>query len=210
MPINYSRQAAIRGFEVPNAATVVGTGAIGSWVAYFAALSGVSKLLIYAVGPVKETDIARLPFPLAMTNKPYSYAVGSLLYSVRPDIELRLFERFVPETSEIDGVVFNCAASDERDFDRRVAMKAEQMNLPYVSGGYGEDFVFAHFGYEPTATPSLEPLPVWAGIAATTGALMVEAACRRTHEPSPSHVRLNLRSKALMAAQMGVGETMGR
>lgn len=197
MKLDYSRQQAIKAFNVPTACTVIGVGAVGTWTSYFAALAGISRILLYAIGPVKQTDIARLPFPPTMADKPYGYALPSLLYSIRPDVKLNLHERFVPETSIIEGVLFNCAASDEQNFDERVSTRASKEGAPYISGGYDEDFVFAMNGFDKNLpSPSLKPGPVWAGMAAMTAAMMVDAACRASPE-APNQFGLDLRKKGM-------------
>lgn len=208
MKIDYGRQSAIPSFVVPDVLTVVGAGAVGSWAGYFAALGGVPRLLIYGMGKVKPTDIARLPFPASCVGKPYIYALPALIYSVRPEIELEVFEEFIPESSRLEGVVLNCAASPEEDFDTRTFRRASSTGLPYYSGGYDETSICVEQDVDPdTPPPALEPVPVWAGVAAATAALMVDRAFRQSRRSDRSFW-LDLGVGTVRAR--GPGDTMGR
>lgn len=184
MSISYQRQVGLPNFQVPEAVTVVGTGAIGSWVAYLAALSGVKRLVLYALGTVKETDIARLPFPPSMVGKAYGYALTSLIYGVRPGISIDLNGEFRPGVDRLEGTVFNCAASNEADFDIRLYQECVSRGLKYISGGYDVHSVTVATEVKAgDPQPSLEPVPVWAGGAAFAATAFLYAGVLDVQQP---------------------------
>ncbi len=133
MNINYQRQNSLTDLFVPEALTVIGTGAIGCWLTYFAAMSGVKRIVIYTIGSVKQSDIARFPFPPQMVGKPYAFALTSLIFSIRPEIELTINGKFTPEIDQLEGFVYNCAASEFNDFDMRLYTQSSQLKALSLS-----------------------------------------------------------------------------
>jgi hypothetical protein len=181
--IDYRRQEGLKDLAIPRAATVVGTGAVGCWVAYFAALAGTQRLLLYTIGSVKRSDLARFPFAPDLLGKPYAFALPQVLLSIRPEIELIIGGEFRPDTDRVEGVVFNCAASDDVSFDLRLYELCQKEKLRYISGGYSEHtaYVTDHVP-EVLPRPSLDPVPTWAGAAALAGLQAVYTSAANSDE----------------------------
>lgn len=139
--ISYKRQSDIAELNVPESATVIGTGAIGSWVAYLSAMAGVKRLIIYSIGVVKPTDLARLPFFAHHEGMHYNYALSDLIYAVRPDIALELYGEYLPGYN-LEGIVFNCATNNTPDFDKIIFQHCQKNNLRYITGGYNKSSVY--------------------------------------------------------------------
>lgn len=191
MLIDYSRQAALTDLAIPRTVTVVGTGAVGCWLAYFAALGGAERLIIYTFGSVKPTDIARFPFPPQSIGKPYAFALPNVLFSVRPDISLEINGEFRPEIDQLEGVVFNCAASEFDDFDTRLFERCRSMGLRYISGCYSGHTVYVTDSVtDKLPRPSLDSVPAWAGSAALAGLHVLYASS--THSDAPLCRSVNL------------------
>src|SRR6476620_1489343 len=83
--INYNRLESMEGMNIPETITLIGTGGFGGWVAFFAALSGVKKFILFNEGEVKDTDLARLPYQHNDIGKHHSKAMSDVITRFRPD-----------------------------------------------------------------------------------------------------------------------------
>jgi hypothetical protein len=170
MEINFKRQEALQDLCIPKISTIIGTGAVGCWLAYFSTLAGTEKLIIYTIGNVKSSDIARFPFLPQMLNMSYSSALPEILRSIRPNIDIQIHEAFRPNIDNIEGIVFNCAASDLKDFDAMVYNQCLSKGLRYITSYYSNHTIYSCDYYsEKIPLPSLAPVPAWSGTAALAG-----------------------------------------
>lgn len=171
---DFSRQDAVKKLEIPSALTVIGTGGLGTWVAYFAALTGVQQLIIYDKGLVTESDLARFPFSPGTVGTPRGEALKKEILRIRPGtiVDLKGPWRSDPTNNILAGPVFNCAAGPN-GFDEDIRSRCEIAKTRYVSGAYLglELFVTGEVG--PVFTPQQEPVGTWNAAVATTAALML-------------------------------------
>jgi hypothetical protein len=210
MSVDYSRQHMLGDLAVPGAITVIGTGAVGTWLTYLAGLGGTKQIRLYTIGNVKPTDLARCPFALEMLGKPYALAIPEIVLALRPDIEFKIDGKFTPGKDPLDGVVFNCAASEDRDFDRRLYKQCEESGLKYYSGYYVKHTTMVVDYFDDSLAPaSLEPLPAWAGSAALAGLQVLYAAS--TEHDSPLNRQVSLTSEIEPPLSFSsVGDRAGR
>jgi hypothetical protein len=207
--INYSRQQSIRDLTVPSCITVIGTGAIGGWVAYLSAMSGIKSALIYTIGNVKATDLARLPFQAKHEGMPYADAIRELLLDIRGDIELDIRGEFEPQSSLLKGVVFNCATNDTPRFDECIFERCRDSGLRYITGGYNETAIYIADLIDPNAPQfTTEAVPAWAASSALVASLLVTIGMSRTSREI-SHL-LEMPSMSLNKLVQAVGDGMAR
>lgn len=105
----YDRQTQI-GLNVPSEVTVVGVGGIGSWVAIFAAMSGVQNLYLFDPDSLEESNRNRLPFCQSSINRPKVDIVAEYIRSIRPEAVV------VAVQDRLDGVLLQIQLSVSHHF----------------------------------------------------------------------------------------------
>ena len=125
----YSLQNQISGLRVPPAVSVVGTGGVGAWIALFASIAGVRRLILFDPGVVDGKDLSRSPFKQQHLGMPKVTALQSLILELRPDAKVETYARgYEPEDeSRLEGAVFH-SASNNRVCIRKV--RNDQMGTP--------------------------------------------------------------------------------
>lgn len=97
---------------IPREVAVVGCGGVGTWVAYFLALTGVKELWLFDGDVVSDHNLNRIPLPADSVDMRKAEAVKKLIESVRPECQvyaMGLFSKEVADAcdlgSEIDWIV---------------------------------------------------------------------------------------------------------
>jgi ThiF family len=175
--VDYSLQQRVNGLVIPESVTVVGTGGFGAWAAFFAALAGVKKLLLFDPGKVDGKDVARGPFTHKQIGTSKVASLRNLIMERRPNTEIRIHERkFELSTDEhlLVGTIFE-GVSDQNAMEG-ISEIAKQKNIPVISGAYyGLDgYVFA--GLPRNLKVPSEDAPVWVGATALSGLLAIYSA----------------------------------
>ena len=91
----YSRQQELL-LSIPSNIAVVGCGGVGSWVAIFAAMSGVPNILLYDPDIMEESNRNRLPFCQGSLNRPKVDVVADYIRGIRPEVTV------IPMRSKLD------------------------------------------------------------------------------------------------------------
>jgi len=80
----YSRQAELN-LYLPHGVAIIGCGGIGSWVAIFAAMSGIKNLHLYDTDVMEESNRNRLPFCQGSIGQPKVEVVAGFIRAIRPE-----------------------------------------------------------------------------------------------------------------------------
>lgn len=81
------RQSSL-GLTIPPAVTIVGCGGVGSWIAYFLALAGVPRLLLWDSDTISETNLNRLPVGPSYIGMEKSHALTGFLHGIVPSCQV--------------------------------------------------------------------------------------------------------------------------
>jgi hypothetical protein len=180
MPIiNYSKAAKVKALRVPKAITIVGCGGTGSWAALFAAIAGVSRLVMFDDAKVTSTGLARLPFTPGRIGMPKVAALTALIRDYRPDIAVEAHEaRFniARDGRRIVGPLLNC--SDSPAFARRLSVYAGQKGIRHVFAPYS-GLTAGVFDHVPQGLKLDGTAGYWCGSSALAGALAITSVCGR-------------------------------
>ena len=87
MDILYSRQEELH-LLTEREVTVAGLGGVGSWLAIFAAMSGVPTLYLFDHDIVEESNRNRLPFCQAAVGRPKVDVVKEFAQAIRPECQV--------------------------------------------------------------------------------------------------------------------------
>lgn len=139
----YNRQQELS-LNVPNCATVIGLGGIGSWVALNLALVGVNNVILIDPDIVEETNLNRTPFKASQIGFSKVEAVAELIYERRPDIQLELFQ------SRIEELEISLLASANYIVDCRDVFKPLNISTRTVKLGYDGFKITIHFNPQPS------------------------------------------------------------
>jgi molybdopterin/thiamine biosynthesis adenylyltransferase len=80
----YARQEELL-LDIPPEVTVVGCGGIGSWVAIFAAMTGIRTIYLFDPDVMEESNRNRLPFCQSSINRPKVEIVADFIRAIRTD-----------------------------------------------------------------------------------------------------------------------------
>lgn len=80
----YDRQQQLS-LRTPFGIAVIGCGGIGSWVAIFAAMSGINNLHLYDADVMEESNRNRLPFCQGGIGQPKVEVVAGFIMAIRPE-----------------------------------------------------------------------------------------------------------------------------
>lgn len=175
-------------FCVPETVTVVGTGAFGSWVAYFAAIAGVKQLVLINPGSddgssdedIHEREIAVGPYRMSDLRRSKVLALKEIINEMRPDAKVETHIQLFDHRSEkcvrlLKGVIFAGVSNTETNHGTFQA--ALRLGLRCFSGRYnGVRFgVVSHLPKSETIGGN--EIPVWVGSAALSALFALHAAC---------------------------------
>ena len=129
----YDRQKTLE-LNIPEAATVIGVGGVGSWLALDLAMVGVKRLVLYDDDNVELTNLNRTPFKLSQVGRPKVFSIMELIMERRSDVEVQaICKRFVLK---------NLKTSPLPIFDMRDSLNGDGINWkdsdvkPAINGGY--------------------------------------------------------------------------
>lgn len=160
----YNRQKSLN-LSVPESATVIGCGGVGSWVALDLALVGVKKLVLIDPDTVEDTNLNRTPFKLQHINQPKVNSIAEIIYERRSDTEVIALQKKFEDLNSIEydlvkntEIIVDCRDSSE-PLPEEISKKVK------IIGGYDGFKVTIHinpnyqniWGDEPTTytiTPS--------------------------------------------------------
>lgn len=135
----YTRQQELS-LSTPNDITVVGCGGIGSWVAIFAAMSGVRTLYLFDPDKVENSNRNRLPFCEGAINEPKVEVVASFIRAIRPEatvlaIESKLDELLLDIQIQLHtNVIIDCTDSPKSQI--MIYRKCLEQRVCYIRAGY--------------------------------------------------------------------------
>jgi len=160
----YNRQKSLN-LSVPQSATVIGCGGVGSWVALDLALVGVKKLILIDPDTVEDTNLNRTPFKLQHTSQPKVNGIAEIIYERRSDTEVIAIQKKFEDLNDVEydlvkntEIIVDCRDSSE-------PLPQELQKKVKIIGGYDGFKVTIHispnysniWGDEPTTytiTPS--------------------------------------------------------
>lgn len=140
MPGLYDRQIPLH-LDVPSAVTVVGCGGIGSWVAIFAAMSGVNNLYLFDPDVMEEHNRNRLPFCQGSLNRPKVEVVREYIMGIRPEANVVA----IPEKLEgillriqlgVSNYIVDCTDSPKSQFEIFNACNKADSSVKFIRAGY--------------------------------------------------------------------------
>lgn len=173
---DYSLQKGIRNLNVPKTLSVVGAGRLGSWVALFAAVSGVENFVLVDPGVVDAKDLATTPFTPSQVGKDKVEATRELIMSVRPDAQVsthKIYLKGDKDASLLEGAIIN-GASDQ-NLRRVLPGLAKRSSAKYAAGGYlGTKVAVTDRFPKSYGIAEGEP-PVWGGGAALSAILTLHS-----------------------------------
>jgi molybdopterin/thiamine biosynthesis adenylyltransferase len=134
----YSRQEKIE-LSIPTAITIVGCGGIGSWVAIFAAMSGIPKIYLFDPDIMEESNRNRLPFCQASLNRPKVQIVAEYINAIRPDcniiaIQERCQDLLLKMQLGVSDYVIDCTDSPKSQL--LIYKACKEVYKPFIRGGY--------------------------------------------------------------------------
>lgn len=176
---DFSLQSSIEGLSVPEMVTVVGVGGFGAWPAYYAALVGVPRIVLWDPAITDAIDLARTPFYDRHIGAPKVEAMREVIADVRPSTDVQTNESFFSLEEHMDtiseGVVFDGVNDQEATQALSQAVRAKE--LRYATGFYNGLVVGASDEFVPgTSVRSGAQIPVWGAGAALSGLLAFHAA----------------------------------
>ena len=182
--LNYECQEAISGLNVPETVTVVGTGAYGAWVAYFAALSGVNRIVLINPGNeendgkdgIHDREVVVGPYDYNHLGGDKTTALKELIARMRPSAEVvNYIQKFNPEedADKLEGVVF--AGVSGLGVYTGIFEAAANKGLACYGGGY-DGLKWGSFSEVPSEFEISPNLPVWNGSAAMSALTSIYSA----------------------------------
>lgn len=136
----YNRQLQLN-LIYPECVVVVGCGGIGSWVAIFAAMSGVKKMYLFDEDTLEMSNFNRLPFCMGALNAPKVEVVAGFIRSLRPDATIIPIKGLYTKetvTAQIgEGryfTVIDCTDSPKTQVELYNICKTQ--NVAYIRAGY--------------------------------------------------------------------------
>jgi hypothetical protein len=135
----YDRQAGLP-LHVPSSVTIVGVGGVGSWVAYFFALTGVKSLVLIDPDRVEESNRNRTPFHVWHVGDYKADALVEVIMECREDCEIETYNKRYEELTAVEK-----ARSDDTElfFDCRDMVSTLDRQTP-ITGGYDGSEVTLH------------------------------------------------------------------
>jgi molybdopterin/thiamine biosynthesis adenylyltransferase len=127
----YNRQKTLE-LKIPDRVSVIGVGGIGTWVALFAAMSGVRDIELSDPDTIDETNLNRLPFRQDAVGMSKAGAVAAMIQGIRPDAHIRTRER----SANFDMTDFVFICTDNLESKMKYAQMAKDRGVPFAILGY--------------------------------------------------------------------------
>jgi len=134
----YDRQRELA-LTIPPAVTVAGIGGIGSWVAIFAAMSGVPNLYLFDDDIVEEHNRNRLPFCQGSLSRLKVEVVRDFIAAIRPEaivvaIPERLDGVLLDIQLSVSNFIIDCTDSPRAQFS--IYNSCKESKVAYIRAGY--------------------------------------------------------------------------
>jgi len=135
----YSRQQELE-LNIPPEVTIVGCGGIGSWVAIYAAMTGVDTLYLFDPDVVENSNRNRLPFCEGAIGRPKVEVVADFIHALRPDIKVFGIRDKMTEIileakfATFGGYLIDCTDSPKTQI--MLYRKCKDHLYPYIRAGY--------------------------------------------------------------------------
>lgn len=134
----YNRQSELE-LNIPSVVTVIGCGGVGSWVAIFAAMSGVQEIRLFDPDDLDITNLNRLPFCSSRIGDKKVDVLSDYITTIRPDCSVFAYP-IVAEPStyrlifERTSYVFECTDSPSNQL--RMCNEATKHPCGFIRAGY--------------------------------------------------------------------------
>lgn len=184
------RQEALN-LSIPRGVAVVGCGGVGSWIAYFLALAGVTNLWLFDPDTVSEHNLNRLPLGASSIGVSKSKALADFITTLRPNntiVPLGAFSESLAEISHLDEECSWLVCSTDTLATRCLSHEwATSNGMFYIEaaaeGEYGSIANSpAEWATPEDAKPGYASVPVWVG-PATFAASMAASYILHAHPP---------------------------
>lgn len=177
----YNRQLQLT-LYYPPVISVVGCGGIGSWVAIFAAMSGINKIYLFDEDTLEESNRNRLPFCAGSINRPKVEVLAGFIRAIRPDATIIAMNcKYTKDTLRAQNggdmpFIIDCTDSPKTQIELYNACKGS--GNTYIRAGYDGTriMVTSHVsGWIKTDEDRVtyDTAPSWVVPAATVAALAV-------------------------------------
>ena len=137
----YTRQETLE-LTTPEHLTVVGCGGIGSWVAIYAAMSGVPNIYLYDPDVLEESNLNRLPFCKSSLNRPKVDVLKDYINGIREGCTV------VAMQEKLDGLLLKLQLDISNYFIECTDSPRNQLKLYKACVDNGKKFIRA--GYDGT------------------------------------------------------------
>lgn len=165
--------------ELPPAVGIVGCGGVGSWLAYFLALAGVRKLLLFDSDRVSESNLNRAPYGTTLTggitsvNVPKTEALKSFLNERRANMTFECHPNLTPAFADALGLTVELCpwlaiSTDTLASRQDIHRWCRDHYVRYIEASAEGDFGSiaacpAEFATEAETQPGYASVPVWVG-----------------------------------------------
>jgi molybdopterin/thiamine biosynthesis adenylyltransferase len=186
----YDRQHSLE-LNIPDAITIVGVGGIGTWVAIYAAMTGVKNIFIFDPDNLEVTNLNRLPFCEYSVGQPKVNLVVDYVRSIRPDCNI------IGVASKLEGILKNlqivmgypvieCTDSPKSQIE--LYKECVARGIPFIRAGYDGTHItvtsnvsgWVQADDEERATYTFNPS--WVVPASIVAALAVAKLCKFTNQ----------------------------
>lgn len=127
----YDRQRTLE-LKVPRRVSVIGVGGIGTWVALFAAMSGVRELTLSDPDVLDATNLNRLPYAQEDVGKRKVQVAEDMIRRIRPGIMVTTRER----SANFNDTDFVFICTDNLESKMKYARTAQERGVPFAVLGY--------------------------------------------------------------------------
>lgn len=195
--IELQRQQALN-LSIPSGVAVIGCGGVGSWLAYFLALAGVTDLWLFDFDKISESNLNRFPLGPEAVGKSKSVALSDAIKLLRPSckpVAMGEFSSSIANTIALDAEVDWLAVSTDTWASRvEVHKYAQARGLRYIEasaeGEYGSITGSpADFATPEEDNPGYASVPVWVG-PCVAAAMMASAHILHATPASSAVIRL--------------------
>ena len=131
----YTRHEGLALHEV-EAATIIGTGGTGTWVAILLAMSGTKKLYLMDEDYLEVSNLNRLPYTIDELGKAKSEILKEYITAIRPSTEVITMPRVTDLNLHLISTTFIFDCTDRHDIQIMMSRYAKEARLNYIRVGY--------------------------------------------------------------------------